>query len=146
MGSYLRTNYRISGKELDINAIGGGIALASYVGSAGTRREYGGFIMGSISASVVGEGATITASEAMSMYYGSALFGNGYRIMPIVAHQVGTGTAFIVHGSCDDAGDSNIYFSFIALTVDAASNPIPGPVVGGVEAHIVWAGFIISGP
>lgn len=144
--SYLRTNYRITGKELDINAIGGGVELGSYLGSVGTRREYGGFIMGSISASVAGEGATIEASDALSAYYGEGMFGAGYRIMPIVAHQVGTGTAFVVHGSCDADGDSNMYFNFMALTVDGASNPIPGVVVAGSEAHIVWAGFIISGP
>lgn len=151
MGSYLRTNYRITGRELDIDAIGGGVFQGSwgYAGSGpGTRREYGGFVMGS--ADYLSVNPTIGTFSMLSMYYGSGWFGEGYRVFPFAAFQVGTGTHLYVQWSISaTAADSNIYFKTYVLTGDASTFETAAVVftgASGSDVNLVWAGFIVSAP
>lgn len=144
MGSYLRTNYRITGRELDITALGEAVMKGSwgYVGSGpGTRREHGGLIMGSSSAYSVNP--TISAYGAMSEYYGGGLFGSGYKIFPIAAHQHATGSAFQLQWSISAtaAADSNIYFQ---MWLVSDSSTFTG--LSGSSKEFMWVGLIVSGP
>lgn len=145
MGSYLRTNYRISGRELDITALGEAVMQGSWGYAAsgpGTRREHGGLIMGS-TASGASVNPTIAAYSMMSLYYGSGLFDSGYKIFPIAAYQVGTATQGIIQWSISAtaAADSNIYFRSYRIsdvsTLTGAS---------GSSLAMFWVGLIVSGP
>ena len=157
MGSYLRTNYKISGRELDIDAMGGGVALGSWGGGAGTRREHGGFVMGSFNSAVLSVIHPISAYGAMSEYYGSTMFDSGYKIFPIIIRNASvpadaitsvtyfyaatmTGSTFYVIGN---KGSS------LMLSAATQSGPVlgaPSVFASNESAHFVWAGFVVSGP
>jgi len=93
--SYLRTNYRITGKELNYDAIGGGVREGAWGGGGGTNRPFGGFMAFSAAISVQERSAGITAGLSglmvestyglMSLYYGSGQFGAGYKFWPFGA-------------------------------------------------------------
>lgn len=157
MGSYLRTNYRITGREINADAIGGGAALGSWGGGAGTRREHGGFIMGSFNSAVLSVIHPISAYGAMSEYYGGGLFDSGYKIFPLMVRNASVpngGTASV--GYFFDATVTGSLFYVVgnkasAHLISAATQS--GPVMGSPSVlasnesvHIVWAGFIASSP
>ncbi len=157
MGSYLRTNYRIGGRELDIDGIGGGAVEGSWGGGAGTRREYGGFIMGSFNSAVLSVIHPISAYGAMSEYYGDGLFDSGYKIFPMVVRDASVpigGTTSVAYFYMATVTGSLFYVlgnKASAHLISAATQS--GPVLGAPSvfasnesAHFVWAGFIASGP
>jgi len=176
MGSYLRTNYRITGKELDAEAIGGGVVQGSWGGGAGTRREYGGFIMGSFNSTVYSVIHPISAYGAMSEYFGDGMFDSGYKIFPFAiwngsipiggTASVGyhfmwtvSGSLFWVIGNKQSvwAKDAQIVYNDSADSGLAATVTITIPSISQVayvrsgfasneSVHFVWAGFIVSGP
>jgi len=99
--SYLRTNYRLTGAELDVDAIGGGFLQASNAGGAGTWSPHGGFILVSLPVSasaIMDASAGITANRSgcytlstlglLSLYYGSGVFGGGYVAQPIFVNAI----------------------------------------------------------
>lgn len=162
--SYLRTNYRVTGRQIDITAIGGALAsVGSFGGGAGTAREYGGFIMGSFASAVYSVIHPISAFGAMSQYYGSGKFGSGYRIFPIMiknASQPIGGTASVHYEFHWSVSGSLFWiigtklsqvFDSVSGTGVAAEKTIVTDVAASVFAsnesiHVVWAGWIVSAP
>lgn len=160
--SYLRTNYRLTGKEIDVDAIGGGVVAGSWGGGAGTNSPFGGFIMGSFASTVLSALHPISAYGAMSEYFGGGQFGSGYKIFPFA----------IWDGSVPLGGGVSVNYKYlwsvsgslfwvIGLKFSEVLASVSG--TAGVEAtvidrlvatafasnesvHIVWAGFIVSGP
>lgn len=154
MGSYLRTNYRITGRELDITALGEAVMQGSWGYAAsgpGTRREHGGFIMGSMGG-VASVNPTISAYGAMSEYYGDGLFGSGYKIFPIVAYPGDTGSLAVIQWSISAtaAANSMIYFRTYRLSASASTFETAAGVIktglSGSNVDFVWAGLIVSAP
>ena len=160
--SYLRTNYRITGKELDADAIGGGVVLGSWGGGAGTNRAFGGFIMGSYNGSAYATYHVISAYGAMSEYYGSGQFDSGYKIFPFAVWDasvpVGGGVSvnykyyWSVSGSLMmiiglkfseilDSISGTVGVDKIAVVRHVASG-----FASGESVHFVWAGWIVSAP
>lgn len=149
MGSYLRTNYRVTGAQLDAEALGGGVVQGSWGGGAGTRREYGGLIMGSFNSAVLSAVHPISAYGAMSEYYGGGLFDSGYKIFPFA----------IFDGSVPVGGTASVQYIYGATItgslfyVKGIKMSQSGTVKAGAlgfasneSAHFVWAGFIVSAP
>ena len=142
MGSYLRTNYRITGKELDITAIGGGVPLSSWAGGAGTRREFGGLVMGSVNA--VDSVFSLPATQVMASFYGATIasaMNSGYKFVPIgfqIRYVVGSVTAPHPAGIWATLDDS------AAMVLIGGSDV--SQVTSSISAHFIYAGFIVSGP
>lgn len=139
--SYLRTNYRLTGGQLDIDAIGGGIPAASIFGGAGTLDRHGGLIMGSF-ASEVDTYFDQSAFGAMSDWYGSVfatMLDSGHRIMPMGAQVrlliTSVTNQLLLTGSV--AGDSR----FRVYIGNSGSLPTSTSSLG-----LVWWGLIISTP
>lgn len=95
--SFLRTNYRITGRELDPDAIGDGIILASIGGGAGAAgKRYGGFIMFSGAFSTLAsEASTVTGATGyvalstvsiLASFYGcdDPNLDSGYKFLPLM--------------------------------------------------------------
>jgi len=142
MGSYLRTNYRITGKELDITAIGGGVPLSSWAAGAGTRREFGGFVMGSV-ATALASVYSLPATQVMASYYGETIaigMDSGYKFVPI---------AFQLRIVGEDASTS-IHAMWATLDGSAAMVHVGGSgysvLQSTVTLNFVYAGFIVSSP
>jgi hypothetical protein len=173
--SFLRTNYRTTGKEIDIDAIGGGIVAGSWGGGAGTNRPFGGFIMGSFNGSIYATYHIVSAYGAMSEYFGSGQFDSGYKIFPIAIWDasvpVGATTSvnykflWSVSGSLFNVKIvkmSTWYDSAVNKYADSATTGLAATVTyswrevsamnhmaavtSGETVHFVWAGFIVSGP
>ena len=153
----MRTNYRITGKELDVDAIGGGAVLGSWGGGAGTRREFGGFVMGSFNSAVLSVIHPISAYGAMSQYYGDGLFDSGYKIFPIIIRNASvpadaiTSVAYFYAATMTGSTFYVVGNKASSLMLSAATQS--GPVMGAASvfasnesAHFVWAGFVVSGP
>ena len=144
---YLRTNYRITGKELDFTAFGEVMKLGSWLGSAGTRREGGGLIMGSYGGSLSVDGIlVISALGAMSAYYGSGLFGEGYRIQPFYAYANITfpGTISIYNQIMPTfSHDGSLAYIKVYLGSEAS---VAEDMNSGLSAGVKWVGFIVSTP
>jgi hypothetical protein len=160
--SYLRTNYRITGKEIDIDAIGGGVIAGSWGGGAGTDRAFGGFIMGSFNGSAYATYHIISAYGAMSQFYGSGKFDSGYKIFPFMVKDasvpvggttsVGYDYYWSVSGSLINIigvkksvtryfTDYTLKYDDSAVTGLAATVTITIPAVGTVIARNVASGF-----
>lgn len=101
----LRTNYRLTGRYMDIDAIGGAVPLSSAFGAAGTDLPYGGFMYFSWAGTIQDQTAGVTANQsygvvistygAMSAFYGDGKFNSGYKFLPINARIISlTDTAF----------------------------------------------------
>lgn len=148
MGSYLRTNYRITGKELDDDAIGGGLSRdeGSMGSGPGATRWHGGFIMGSVNAAWSGGAVVdIGAFSAMSNYFGDAyvtILNSGHRLHVIAVHQIGTACIQFYQWSLSGTAinDSGCYIKGYALSDASAATGPSG------NAHFAWYGFIVSGP
>lgn len=143
-GSFLRTNYRQTGRELDLLAIGEGIPKSSYGGGAGFQRGYGGFIMGSFATELVGFYAQ-SAIGAMSNWLGSVYVTNldsGWRIAPI-----GYNLRLLTTSVATDVG--NIFMTYSAAG-DSMFRFYPGQsgsfATSSSSVGLVWWGFIISSP
>lgn len=149
MGSYLRTNYRITGGELDANALGGGLVQGSWGGGAGTRKQYGGFIMGSFASTMLTTTTPISAYGAMGSYYGDGLFGPGYKIFPFAVLDgsvpVG-GTASVQYIYAASTDGSIFYVKGIKISQSGTAKAGAVGFASEEAVHFVWAGFIVSGP
>lgn len=142
--SYLRTNYRLTGRELDITAIGGGVVEGSWGGGPGTRRAHGGFIMGSVN--VLNSIYKQSAYGAMSAYYGEGAFGSGYKVWPIAIVVRGGSVPLEVFptGSID-----SVFCLLPRLRAEigsAASIAWTTSIGDSYSINVIWAGFIVSGP
>jgi len=164
--SYLRCNYRITGKQLDIDAIGGGVALGSWGGGSGTNRAFGGFIMGSYNGAAYATYHVISAYGAMSQYFGSGQFDSGYKIFPFAiwdasvpiggTTSVGYKYLWSISGSLIfvKGVKESVYYEYLdsatyGLAVTASIGPVKNVTSGftsGESIHIVWAGWIVSSP
>lgn len=153
----MRTNYRISGREINADAIGGGAALGSWGGGAGTRREHGGFIMGSFNSAALSIIHPISAYGAMSEYFGSGLFASGYKIFPFDIRNASApsdGVASVAYFFDATVTGSLFYVignkaSAYLISVGTLSGPVlgvPSLLASNESIHIVWAGFIVSTP
>jgi len=153
-GGYLRTSWRSTQSGLKGNILGAPLSRGSAVGGIGANFPNGGFVMGSINGSTgdVG-GSTMFSAQAisvMNLFYGSDGVGlpligraSGYKIMPMNAWLVGSyalsGSAGLVWASITTSDDSVIHFYVGGSTVSVGTS-------ANVQAHIVWNGFIVSGP
>jgi len=160
--SYLRTNYRITGKELDADAVGGGVVLGSWGGGAGTNRAFGGFIMGSYNGAAYATYHVISAYGAMSQYYGSGQFDSGYKIFPFAVWDASvnlTGDVSVNYKYLWSASGSLIIikglkFSEILDSVSGTAGVeatvvkrhVASAFASGESIHFVWAGWIVSAP
>jgi hypothetical protein len=158
--SYLRTNYRLTGKELDIDAIGGalGESAGSFAGGPGTNRPFGGFIMGSYNGAAYATYHVISAYGAMSAYYGGGMFNSGYKIFPFMVKNASVpigGTASVLYFYNWSVSGSlfniiGIKISGVSISGTGVTNTnalgIASGFASGETIHIIWAGFIVSGP
>ena len=143
--SYLRCNYRLTGKQIDIDAIGGGIALGSWGGGAGTNRAFGGFIMGSINAnnSVI----TDSAYGAMSHYYGDGQFGSGYKVVPVAFQYLGGSVDYKVYTTMSFDGSVFALIPYKIYDIGSAASITTSMSVGdSISVALVWAGWVVSAP
>jgi len=156
-GSYLRTNYRKTGGIADITAIGGGFAIGSWGGGSGTPLPYGGFVMGSFASAAFSAMHPISAVGAMSEYFGSGLFGAGYKIFPFMVKNASVpndAVASVVY-AFDWSLSGSLFWvignkmSSHLISVSTASGPVlgaPSILASNESIHFVWAGYIVSGP
>lgn len=150
MGSYLRTNYRITGKEIDPDAIGGGI-LNFEATSGVSRRFHGGFIWGSFASNMTTTGIIpISAYGAMQEYYGvtqvSNVWGSGYRVQPVAAwpNLTWPGTLSIWTKAVPTLShDSSIAY---LVPYIASSGSVWALLESSLTAGVKWFGFIVSTP
>ncbi len=143
MGKYLRTNYRLTGGLVDPDAIGGGAVSGSWLGGAGTRNAYGGFVVGSIT--VNNSILTISAYGALNEYFGNGMFTSGYKVLPIAWHVVKQGSApYDVYLSLS-FNNSAIPFIPYRLSLHTASQLDYATGVS-ISAKVIWCGFIVSTP
>lgn len=165
--SFLRTNYRLTGKEIDIDAIGGamGESVGSFAGGPGTNRPFGGFIMGSFNSTAYSVIHPISAYGAMSEYFGDGQFDSGYKIFPVMIRNASIpvgGTASVYYdfiGSMSGSlfwviGVKMSYFSqMLDSTIDLTATQSIAGIIANISVfasnesiHFHWAGFIVSGP
>lgn len=142
MGRYLRTNYRLTGGLINIDGIGAGAAKGSWLGGNGTRDEYGGFVMGS----VTGQNSifTVSAYGAMSAYYGGGMFDSGYKIMPIAVYNIHQGSA--LQQVYATMSFNNSVFALIPVRLSITGTLLDVATGVSISAKIVWAGFVVSAP
>lgn len=151
---HLRANYRVTGKELDADAVGEAVVQGSWGGGAGTRRWCGGFIMGSFASAQPDSCLPVSAAGAIASFYGSdggLSNRTGYKIFPFAAWNacgVGGSVAEFFKLSVSVAGDS--CFGIIGIRFSASAGggafSIDAVSCGGASIHVVWAGWIVSGP
>ena len=170
-GKYLRTNYRRTGGQLDIVAVGAHMLSTCMFGdSVGHNYPNAGFMVFSVSGSIQGAevtggmidgGSLVGVSEAwidstyglMSRYYGDGQFDSGYKFMPV-------GFRFL---SFSDVGmadhDASIpianmvgvsYLSqsllLVSLAIQLAASGLSVCLRGTAEFKAAVWGFIISSP
>jgi len=93
-GQFLRTNYRVTGQQLDITAIGGGFQKGCARGGSGLEgKMWGGLIMYSVNATTMGSAIDKTSvaescdwysvPDIMASYFEPNAFGGGYKMVPV---------------------------------------------------------------
>lgn len=152
-GSFLRTNYRQTGGEVDMVALGRGILLASAAGGAGTTKPYGGMLVLSMSGSFNGAGAfTDSTYGTMSLYYGGAAFNSGYKFMPLIIQTLSIGTVAVtdlINGtSAPRFILANVTFNGSIWLISAIKQSAAGSCTAAsqVDARLLVMGFIVSAP
>ena len=142
MAKYLRTNYRLTGRLIDPDAIGGGAALGSWLSGAGTRDAFGGFVVGSITAN--NSILIMSAYGALNEYFGDGMFTSGYKILPIAWHAIKQGSApYDVYLSLSF---NNSAIPFIPYRASLTVSQLDYATGVSVSAKVVWCGFIVSVP
>ena len=153
----LRTNYRKTGGTVDIVAVGGGVAVGSWGGGAGTTLPYGGFIMGSFNSAVLSIIHPISAYGAMSEYFGSGLYNSGYKLFPMIVKNASVpsdAVASVIY-AYDWSLSASLFWvvgnkmSAYLISVTGLSGPVlgvPSVFASNESAHFVWAGWIVSSP
>lgn len=151
-GAYLRTNYRTTGLELDINAIGEGFLKGSWAGGSGIEgRQWGGLVMYSVNASTMGSGADKTSvaescdfmsmTDVMASYWGANVWGGGFKMVPV---WVGLRYAKTSMANIGGAGGwASASDSLIMVMVGGSGE---SAVASTQSARYVVVGFICSGP
>ena len=159
-GQFLRTNYRRTGREINIDTLGKAFLLASGHGGAGTLKPGGGIIYTSMSGSFADAGASLSncfawsTIELLQSYYGDGIYGSGYRFLPVIVQiqsysdtsaGVGAGGASnaISRFHCINIGTSDSVFWFSGVQVSATPTV---SAMGSADARIIVFGFIVSGP
>lgn len=156
--SYLRTNRRLTGRELDADAIGGGIVnwLEGSMGSPLINRGarwHGGFVLFSIQ-NVNSGIISIAADSIIAQFYGVTFASNvldgatGYKVVPVAVYGISEMSYLHAYAPTFSMGTDSIAFiavrktslstgpSEIVLTLQAAS----------VSQHLVCVGLIVSVP
>ena len=127
--------------------LGKGILAGSYGGGAGAQIIRGGLVAGSINA--LNSVMSITAYEAMSAFFGSGLFGSGYKITPLNVNNAYGSIAYKVYATGSIQG-SIVCFIPMALTIAAgvtASTYTASYARGAsISGNFMFFGFIVSVP
>lgn len=174
-GSYLRTNYRSTGGELDIIGIGGGILLASNAGGAGTKRAFGGFILVSLPVSasaIMDASAAVTANRSgcytlstyalLSLYYGTAEATVGCKAFPLwvaaISSHLSVGSVTVGGGLIQwmpvapSGSILNIKLRVLSVAAESAAGgtgsvtKLDWQSMGGSQPNVMAAFFIASAP
>lgn len=156
--SYLRTNRRLTGRELDADALGGGIvnwlegSMGSPLNNRGAR-WHGGFVLFSLNDNNSGL-ISIASDSILAQFYGVTFASNvldgaqGFRVVPMAIHPVSIMSFLAVYSPTFSFGTDSVAFiavrktslstgpSEILLTLQAAS----------VSQHLVCVGLIVSTP
>jgi len=150
-GSFLRTNYRTTGAELDIDAIGRGFTRGSgYGGTGDYNLWWGGFVVFSFNGhngsaadqqSVIDSCYWVSVTDIFNSYYGAARASlTGFKVMPVYAGPRYTSAQAGAYARVGwSVSDSLIFFKIGSQ----ASLSVPNSTC---SARIIAAGFIVSGP
>ena len=163
-GQYLRTNYRATGNQIDIDTLGKAIGLASAAGGAGTITPGGGLLFFSASGSFANDAVGLAAGASgvfanstygtLSLFYGSGNFGSGYLFMPAVVQflsisnwantdMAGGDSSPNEQNRVINIATSGSIWRISAMRVSATGT---ASAFSGVDARILVFGFIISAP
>ena len=91
--SYLRVNARLSGRELDINALG--VPVQNFIAGSSVNHRYGGgLIVGSFSGNMASDSIIDSAAGVLSVFYGATFWSNivgqsGFYVQPLAAWNAG---------------------------------------------------------
>ena len=156
--SYLRTNLRSRGRELDAAAIGGGInnwiqgSMDSPLNNRGPR-FYGGMVMFSINEAQSGL-MSLATDSILAQYYGATFVSNvldggaGFRVVPINVFNVTEMSLLYLYAPTFSFGTGSIVFIAARKTTMSTgpSEVILTLVAASTSHHIVCVGFISSTP
>uniref|UniRef100_A0A6M3K537 Uncharacterized protein n=1 Tax=viral metagenome TaxID=1070528 RepID=A0A6M3K537_9ZZZZ len=161
-GQYLRTNYRATGKELDIDTLGRAIGLASAAAGAGTIRPGGGLLFFSASGSFANDAVGLAAGASnvfanstygtLSLFYGSGNFGSGHLFYPIyirtLSYSTVANTDWVTNNSAPDFLPVNFATSDSVWMISAMKVSATGSatVASQVAARLLVLGFVVSTP
>ena len=162
-GQYLRTNYRATGKEVDIDALGLAMLSCSRNAGPGTIRPCGGLIFMSLSGAFCDVGGGTVMSGAfgdstlgtLSLYYGSGNFGSGYLFLPVYMGTLSYSTKGVAANWIGD--NAAPHFRVMNITTSGSVWMISAMKVSGalggsgtyaseVHARLLIFGFVVSGP
>ena len=159
--SYLRTNKKVAGQQLDANAIGGGIrnwlegSMGSPLNNRGPR-FYGGLVMFSITATD-SVPLSVATDSILASHYGLTMVSNvldggtGFRVVPIFINVVSELSAAYIYAPVftqSAAADSMVLITARKPSMSAAGNAdlLVKTVTSTHVHHIVVTGLIISTP
>lgn len=135
----LRTNYRKTGAELDLAAIGGGAYRGSQAAGSGTEgRWWGGHIILSHAVQTAAAYWAGSCQDFLASAIGAAAATAGVAIIPYAINvkdwtcSVPLGAQFASVSQCC------VNFVFRGASTTAQTSTM--------SVHFVWAGFIASGP
>jgi hypothetical protein len=174
--SFLRTNYRLTGKQLDYDAIGGALIRGSgiYGGAAGgggvasgvvNPYPYGGFVLINVVGSDGGAGIAQSSAGIPTGASGYAYFNSAYGILSRMYGEGKSGYAVlpvdIIDRGYGDGSTSGSVMLFMHSAVNSGSITLIKIVarsfaaswasgvttlLDGASAVFRWWGFIVSSP
>lgn len=145
--SYLQGNWKLQSKGIDKLLLGSGIYQGSWAGGAGTSMIHRGMVFGSIG----GHNSiySMASYEMMSMFYGSGIFGSGYKVYPF-HNEIHPGSVAIHIYATESVEGSVCCWLPLVLTVAGAATQSTFTIsmAGGasVSAHFHFTGLIVSTP
>lgn len=146
--SELIGNWKTRDRDLGLDTLlGKGILAGSYGGGTGARITRGGLVVGSINA--LNSIMSITAYEAMSAFFGSGLFGSGYKITPLNVNNGYGSIAYKVYATGSIQGSIVCFIPMVVtIAAGATQSTYTASYARGtsISTNFTFFGFIVSAP
>ena len=150
-GGYSRYNFRLTGRELDFDAIGGVIENWADGSSINTRR-YGGLIAYSFDSTLVSAIHSVNTFDAMRSAFGatyvSNIVGSGFKFWPIAIWDMSLDDSVIHYfRPSTSVTGSTILITGIKQSLNGATgSSAQVAFIGNESVHLVLYGFVTSSP